>query len=98
MYDLIIIGAVPAGLTAALYAGRFRLKTLLLEKMAVGGRILMNESIENFPGFSGGVSTQELISRMQEQIKPLGIKIEHEEASEVDGKSKVVKAGGNSYN
>lgn len=97
MYELIIIGAGPAGLTAALFAGRFRLKTLLLEKMVVGGRILMSESIENFPGFAGGISTQELISRMQEQIKPLGIKIEYEEVSEIDGKSKTIKAGTNSY-
>ena len=49
MYDLIIIGAGPAGLTAAIFAGRSRLNTLLIEKMAVGGRILMSESIENYP-------------------------------------------------
>lgn len=54
MYELIIIGAGPAGLTAALYAGRFRLKTLLLEKAVVGGRILLSEGIENFPGCRKG--------------------------------------------
>ncbi len=50
MYDVIIIGAGPAGLTAALYAGRAKLKTRLLEKHAVGGQILLTELIENFPG------------------------------------------------
>jgi len=84
MYDLIIIGAGPGGLTAALYAGRSRINTLVLEKMVVGGRILMTESIENFPGFSGSISTQDLIKRMEEQVKSLDIKIELEEVLELD--------------
>jgi thioredoxin reductase (NADPH) len=87
MYDLIIIGAGPAGLTAALYAGRARLKTLVLEKAGIGGRILMSESIENFPGFPEGISTSDLIKRMEEQVRKLDIKIELEEALELDGKS-----------
>ena len=69
MFDLIIIGAGPAGLTAALYAGRSRLKTLILEKSLIGGRILMSEVIENFPGFPKGITTIELIKRMEEQVK-----------------------------
>lgn len=97
MYDLIIIGAGPAGLTAALYAGRSRLNTIILEKMNVGGRILMTESIENFPGFSPSILTQDLIKRMEEQVKSLDVKIEHEEAVEFDGKSKTVKAGSKTY-
>ncbi|MDI6606180.1 MAG: thioredoxin-disulfide reductase [Candidatus Omnitrophota bacterium] len=97
MHDLIIIGAGPAGLTAALYAGRFRLKTLVLEKMVVGGRILLSESIENFPGFVNGISTQELIDRMRQQVEALGIKIENEEALEVDLKAKRVKTAAGSY-
>lgn len=97
MYDLIIIGGGPAGLTAALYAGRSRLKTLLLEKMSLGGRILMSEAIENFPGFPGGISTQDLIQRMEEQIKGLDVKIELEEVSELDCKSKSVRSGLNTH-
>jgi thioredoxin reductase (NADPH) len=50
VYDVVIVGAGPAGLTAALYAGRSKLKTKLLEKDAVGGQILLTELIENFPG------------------------------------------------
>ncbi len=50
VYDVVIIGAGPAGLTAALYAGRSKLKTKLLEKDTVGGQVLLTELIENFPG------------------------------------------------
>jgi thioredoxin reductase (NADPH) len=97
MYDLLIIGAGPAGLTACIYAGRARLKTLLLEKMAVGGRILLTETIENFPGFPGGISTQELIQRMQEQVRSLDIEIKLEEVQELDCQSKSVKTNEKTY-
>ncbi|MDD5019311.1 MAG: FAD-dependent oxidoreductase [Candidatus Omnitrophica bacterium] len=50
IYDVVIVGAGPAGLTAALYAGRSKLKTRVLEKNALGGQILLTELIENFPG------------------------------------------------
>ena len=97
MYDLIIIGAGPAGLTAALYAGRFRLKTLLLEGMSLGGRILMSESIENFPGFPGGVSTHDLIKRMEEQVRELEVKIELDQVLDLDCAAKSIKTNSGSY-
>lgn len=97
MYDLIIIGAGPAGLTAALYAGRSRLNTLVLEKLAPGGRILLTETIENFPGFAGGILTYDLIARMKEQVDSLGVKIELEEVLELDCKQKKIKTGTNTY-
>ncbi|HEX9901348.1 MAG TPA: FAD-dependent oxidoreductase, partial [Acidobacteriota bacterium] len=53
-YDVIILGAGPAGLAAALYAGRARLQTLVLEKGLPGGQILRTEHIENYPGFPEG--------------------------------------------
>ncbi|MFA4889001.1 MAG: thioredoxin-disulfide reductase [Candidatus Omnitrophota bacterium] len=96
MYDLIIIGAGPAGLAAALYAGRSRLQTLVLEKMVVGGRILMSEVIENYPGF-GSISTQELIQRMEEQVRSLGVEIRQEEALELDFSGKKVTTDSGSY-
>ncbi|MFA5093501.1 MAG: thioredoxin-disulfide reductase [Candidatus Omnitrophota bacterium] len=96
-FDLIIIGGGPAGLTAALYAGRSRLNTLLIEKMAVGGRILMSETIENYPGFPGGVSTHELMSKMEEQVKELEVKIISDEVVEIDCQKKIVKTPGGDF-
>ena len=80
MYDLIIIGGGPAGLTAGLYAGRSRLKTLFLEKMALGGQIILSPTIENYPGFPGGIDTHELISAMRKQSEELGIEIKTEDS------------------
>ncbi|MDD5059995.1 MAG: thioredoxin-disulfide reductase [Candidatus Omnitrophica bacterium] len=90
-YDLIIIGAGPAGLTAGLYSGRSRLNTLLIEKMAVGGRILLSETIENYPGFPEGISTQNLMGRMEAQVRELGVGIISDEVLEIDCAKKVVR-------
>ena len=97
MYDLIIIGAGPAGLTAALYAGRSRLNTLVIEKMVPGGRILMSESIENYPGFPGGVTTLELISRMEQQVRELDVRIESAEVLGLDCVNKIITTSNGTY-
>lgn len=83
MHDLIIIGAGPAGLTAGLYAGRFKLDTLIFEKMSIGGQILLSPSIENYPGFPKGLSTLELIEKFKRQVLDLGLQIEEQEALEI---------------
>ena len=83
MYDVIIIGAGPAGLTAGIYAGRFRLKTLILEKMMPGGQIILSGTIENFPGFPGGIGTGELMERFKKQVDELGVAIETAEVREI---------------
>ena len=73
MYDVIIIGAGPAGLSAAIYAGRARLKTLLIEKAADGGQIAATSEIENYPGgMLKDESGQTLISRKAEQAARFG--------------------------
>ncbi len=84
-------------MTAALYAGRARLKTLVLEKMAVGGRILLTESIENFPGFIEPISTEDLINRMAQQVKGLGVELQMEEVLGLDCKERLVKTQVKAY-
>jgi len=84
MYDVIIIGAGPGGLTAGLYTGRYRMKTLILEKIAVGGQITMSAIIENYPGFPGGISTTELVQKMEEQTRAAGAEIESAEVIAVE--------------
>ncbi len=75
-YDLVIVGAGPAGLTAGIYAARARMKVLCLEKTAPGGQILVSDHVENYPGFPEGISGAELVSHMQRQAERLGLPIE----------------------
>lgn len=81
VYDLIIIGGGPAGLTSALYARRALLKTLLLEKGPLGGQVIYTDLIENYPGFPEGISGYDLIELMQRQVQKLGLEIQQEEAT-----------------
>ena len=83
MHDLIIIGAGPAGLTAAIYAGRFKLSTVVFEKISAGGQIILSPSIENYPGFPEGISTFELIDKFKKQVEGLGLNIESKEVLEL---------------
>ncbi|OGQ84946.1 MAG: thioredoxin-disulfide reductase [Desulfobacula sp. RIFOXYA12_FULL_46_16] len=78
-YDLVIIGAGPAGLTAGIYAARARMNVLLLEKTAPGGQILITDWIENYPGFPEGISGYDLSEKMKIQAESLGLKIESAE-------------------
>ncbi len=75
-YDLVIIGAGPAGLTAGLYAARARMNVLLLEKAVPGGQILITDWIENYPGFPEGISGFDLAEKMKQHALDLGLKIE----------------------
>lgn len=73
-YDCIIIGAGPAGLAAALYTARDRLKTLVLEKFMPGGQIINTDRIENYPGFEK-ISGPDLIINMQKQAESFGAEV-----------------------
>lgn len=97
MFDVVIIGAGPAGLTAALYAGRAGLKTIVLEKMGIGGRILTSEIIENYPGFPSGVSTLELMKRMEDQVRELSVQLKIDEVTDVDFGKKQVRTTSGEY-
>jgi thioredoxin reductase (NADPH) len=82
-YDLIIIGGGPAGLTAGIYAGRARLKTLLLEKLIHGGQMMTTDLVENYPGFPEGISGFELSDRMRQQAERFGLEIRTQEVLEL---------------
>ncbi len=75
-YDLIIVGAGPAGLTAGMYAVRARLNVLVLEKAVPGGQIIVTDWIENYPGFPEGISGFDLGEKMKDHAQHLGVKIE----------------------
>ncbi len=93
MYELVIIGAGPAGLAAGLYAGRARLNTLILEKDAVGGQIAISDEIENYPGGKAGEpeSGKELTNRMKAQVERFNVPIQKANVVSVDLKGDVKK-------
>jgi thioredoxin reductase (NADPH) len=82
-YDVIIVGAGPAGLAAAVYTGRARLNTLILEKGMPGGQILLTDFVENYPGFPEGVIPFELMDKFRIHAEKFGAKIETDEATEI---------------
>jgi len=90
-YDLVIIGGGAAGLTAGIYASRARLNTVLLEKTAPGGQILLTDWIENYPGFPEGLAGHALVQQMTEQAKKFGLKIASGEVQSIDYSETVKK-------
>ena len=82
-YDVVIIGAGPAGLAAAVYTGRARLNTLVLEKGMPGGQILLTDLVENYPGFPEGIVPFQLMENFRKHAEKFGAKIEIDEAKEV---------------
>ena len=76
-YDVVIIGGGPAGMTAGLYASRASLKTLLIEKAIMGGQMMTATTIENFPGYPGGIGGPELMMHMQEHCVEFGLETDY---------------------
>lgn len=98
MYDVIIIGAGPAGLSAAIYAMRARLNTLVLEQTGPGGQVLTTYEVDNYPGLQG-ISGYDLGTKMKEHAVHLGARIVTEEVREVVWEESLrrVKTGQSEY-
>ena len=95
LYDVIVLGAGPAGLTAGLYAGRSRLKTLIIEKGQDGGQIAITNEIENYPGQElEGESGPSLIARMTAQAAKFGAERVSDQIKSVDLSGDVKKLVG----
>ena len=71
-YDVVILGAGAAGLSAGLYSTRAMLSTLMIESIGPGGQLLITDDIENYPGFRDGVKGQELADEMYNQADRFG--------------------------
>lgn len=99
IYDMVIIGGGPAGYSAALYASRAGLDTLVIEKMSVGGQMALTGEIENYPGFNEGVDGFTLGTNMQAGAERFGAKTEYANVSalKLDIYPKEIVADGKTY-
>ena len=97
--DVVIVGAGPAGLAAAVYTGRALMKTTVLEKRVVGGQIIEAYDVDNYPGFADGVSGLELIDRMVAHAQKFDVEVVNSAADDVrlDGPMKRVHVGEDRY-
>jgi len=91
VYDVIVIGSGPAGLTAAVYSGRASLKTLVIAGAIPGGQLMLTTEVENFPGFEQPILGPELIQRMRKQAERFGAEFIQDDAREVDFKIRPFK-------
>jgi len=99
IYDIIIIGGGPAGLTAGIYATRALMKTLLLEKIAPGGLVITTEKVENYPGFADGVNGYDLMEQMIKQAEKFGLETISEAVISISQNDKIfyVKTAAQEY-
>lgn len=99
MYDVIIIGGGPAGLTAGIYVSRARLKSLLIDNYGINGQLVSADVIENYPGFSDGISGVQLVKNFRNQAEKFGLEIISDEVVSINYTEKniEVKTNGKIY-
>lgn len=95
VYDVIIIGSGPAGLTAGIYASRASLKTLVLAGEKWGGQLMLTTLVENFPGFIEGIQGPDLMMAMRKQAEKFGVEVREENASDVNFSGSKLVINGN---
>ncbi len=91
IYDTVILGGGPAGYSAALYASRAELDTLVVEKLSAGGQMALTDIIDNYPGFEEGIDGFSLGMKMQASAERFGVKTEYAEVLSVDFSEKIKK-------
>jgi len=98
IYDVIIVGAGPAGMAAAIYTGRAMLDTLVIEKGIHGGQILLTDWIENYPGFPDGIAPFQLMEDFRKQAEKFGAKFQMDEVREIRRENDCWRLVGNNDN
>ncbi len=91
MYDVIIIGSGPSGLTAAIYNTRADLKTLVISGVKWGGQLMLTTAVENFPGFPEGIQGPDLMANMRKQAERFGAKFIDDDVTSLDASSRPFK-------
>ena len=91
LYDVIIVGGGPSGLSAGIYTSRARLKTLLIEKAGCGGQIAITDHLENYPGFEDGINGFDLSVKMEKQARTFGCEITYGEVVSIQTEEEIKK-------
>jgi thioredoxin reductase (NADPH) len=91
MYDIVILGSGPAGLTAAIYTSRANLKTAVIAGALWGGQLMLTSEVENFPGFKDGILGPDLMDEMWGQAERFGVEMVFDDATAVDFSSRLFK-------
>src|SRR5579872_6232612 len=84
IYDVAIIGSGPAGYTAAIYAARANLRTVVLQGEAMGGQLMITSDVENYPGFEEGILGPEMMEKFEKQARRFGTEMLQEDVTAVD--------------